>query len=63
MDNFKIERLPNTADLIELIRAKGGYCLCSIEKTADTKCPCKEFRNQDHEGQCHCGVYTKVKIS
>ena len=35
------------------------YCPCRIEKTSDTKCPCKEFREQE-VGLCHCGLYEKV---
>ena len=36
-----------------------GYCPCSLEKTPDTKCMCKEFRDMT-EGMCHCGLYIKV---
>lgn len=37
-----------------------GYCPCRIEKTPDTKCMCKEFRdmiNRGEEGTCHCGLW------
>ena len=37
-----------------------GYCPCRLEKTPDTKCMCKEFREME-EGTCHCGLYIKVK--
>ena len=30
----------------EGLKAKGGYCPCRLEKTPDTKCMCKEFRDQ-----------------
>lgn len=44
---------------------KGGYCPCRLEKTPDTKCMCKEFRDQiadpDYEGFCHCMLYYKSK--
>lgn len=47
------------------LEAKGGYCPCRIEKTEDTKCMCKEFRDQiadpDFEGFCHCRLYYKSK--
>lgn len=42
------------------LKANGGYCPCRIEKNADTKCMCKEFRDQmaaHEEGMCHCGMY------
>lgn len=38
----------------------GGYCPCSLVQTEDTKCLCKEFREQDTPGLCHCGLYEKV---
>jgi Ferredoxin thioredoxin reductase catalytic beta chain. len=41
------------------IKDNDGYCPCSLIKNADTKCMCKEFREQD-AGVCHCGLYTKI---
>lgn len=43
----------------ELVKQNDGYCPCMIERTPDTKCMCKEFREQK-EGLCHCGRYMKV---
>lgn len=40
------------------IQDNDGYCPCMIEKSEDTKCPCKSFREQEH-GSCHCGLYYK----
>jgi len=43
------------------LKESGGYCPCRLTKNEDTKCPCKEFRNQIEErksGECHCGLYT-----
>lgn len=42
------------------IKAAGGYCPSTLEKTADTRCMCKEFREMD-EGMCYCGLYIKIK--
>lgn len=42
------------------LKANDGYCPCSLDKTEDTKCMCKEFREQE-EGPCHCGLYVKTK--
>lgn len=42
------------------LKGNGGYCPCRLEKTADTKCMCKEFREQierNEPGYCHCGLY------
>ena len=42
------------------VKENEGYCPCEIIKTPDTKCPCKKFREQIIEGECHCGLYIKV---
>ena len=39
----------------------GGYCPCRVARTPDTKCLCKEFKEQTDEGECYCGLYIKVK--
>lgn len=39
-----------------------GFCPCEIEKTLDTKCMCKDFRENVAVGEyCHCGLYKKIK--
>lgn len=49
----------------EGLRKKDGYCPCRLEKAAENKCMCKEFRDQiadpDFEGYCHCRLYYKSK--
>ena len=51
-------------ELVDIIRQKlkenNGYCPCRLHKTEETKCICKEFKEQD-SGECHCGLYIKVK--
>lgn len=47
-------------EIIAALKENGGYCPCRLEKTADTRCMCKEFREQE-AGECHCGLYIKVK--
>lgn len=37
-----------------------GYCPCIIQRTEDSKCMCKEFREQK-SGPCRCGRYIKVE--
>lgn len=42
------------------IKENNGYCPCKLEKNKDTKCKCKEFRDQvaaGEEGACHCGLW------
>ena len=40
------------------IKKNDGYCPCQIEKTEDTRCICKDFREQE-SGECHCRLYVK----
>ncbi|MBQ4037236.1 MAG: ferredoxin thioredoxin reductase catalytic beta chain [Clostridia bacterium] len=62
-------RLNENAELVAMIReglkASGGYCPCRRSRTEETKCICKEFREQmadpDFEGFCHCQLYYKEK--
>ena len=35
------------------LKKNEGYCPCAIEKTPETKCICKEFREQTAPGACH----------
>ena len=45
----------------ESLKKTGGYCPSGTEKTDDTKCMCKEFKEQiqdpNFEGYCHCMLY------
>jgi len=47
------------AEMRQALKDNNGYCPCSIEKNADTKCMCKAFREME-SGTCHCGLYTKT---
>ena len=53
------------AQIQEGLRRKEGYCPCRLERTPDTKCMFKEFRDQiadpNFEGYCHCLLYYKSK--
>lgn len=42
-----------------LVDANNGYCPCAVLKTEETKCMCKEFKEQE-SGLCHCGRFEKV---
>ena len=48
-------------DIKQLVIENGGYCPCTVVKNPDTKCICKEFREQKHAGACHCGRFEKVE--
>ncbi len=47
----------------EGLKNRGGYCPCRMKQSEDTKCICKEFREQiadeNFEGFCHCMLYYK----
>ena len=52
-----IERDPGFKKLVE---ENDGYCPCLVMRNEDTKCMCKDFREQNHPGVCHCGRFEKV---
>ena len=43
-----------------MLKNNDGYCPCRMEHSPDTKCMCKQFREQTEPGTCHCGLYEKV---
>ena len=43
------------------LAANEGYCPCKLVHTPDTKCMCREFRDQS-SGICHCGLYIKTEV-
>ena len=61
-ENPDMERVKEIRDALKIT---GGYCPCAIEQTPETKCMCKEFRDQLKDdtffGFCHCRLYEKVK--
>ena len=62
-------RLNENAEVVKTVKQglkdKDGYCPCRLKKSEDTKCICREFREQmadpDFEGYCHCMLYYKHK--
>lgn len=62
-------RLNEDKEIVEKVRvglkARNGHCPCVLEISEDTKCMCREFREQiadpDFEGYCHCMLYYKEK--
>lgn len=63
---MKIVRNHNDEEFLKTIEQaiadNDGYCCCAVEKTPDTKCPCKEFIESTEKGPCHCGRYIKVEL-
>lgn len=60
MKIIKNQNKAEAQNIIQKIKDNEGYCPCRLEKTEDTKCICKNFREQNFEGWCHCGLYCKV---
>ena len=42
------------------IKNNDGYCITTTEHNDDTKCPCKEFKEQNQTGLCRCGQFYKI---
>ena len=45
----------------EGLKRTGGYCPCMLERSPDTKCMCKAFREQKEPGFWHCRLYYKTE--
>lgn len=58
-------KVSDNKEVVEEVRKKlkenSGYCPCKLFKNEDTKCICKEFREQTELGECHCGLYVKIE--
>ena len=60
---MKLKIIPNPDkeeydEITQAVKDNDGYCPCLIIRNPDTKCICKEFREQEY-GECHCGLYVK----
>ncbi len=48
--------------ILDAIDKNEGYCPCQPGKTDDTKCHCKDFKDNKKIGEpCICNIYVKVK--
>ena len=63
---MKVKVVDDKARVEEIRKAledNDGYCPCRLIKNVDTKCLCREFREQMAAGllgECHCGLYEVV---
>lgn len=48
------------AHMRKALKDNNGFCPCAIEKRRYQMWACKEFREME-EGDCHCGLYIKIK--
>lgn len=49
----------------QAVKDNNGYCPCKLLQNEDTKCMCKEFREQiskEELGDCSCGLYTIIEF-
>ena len=49
-------------EVTEAVKKADGYCPCMLQRTPETKCICKEFKDQTETGECHCGRFLKVEV-
>lgn len=49
-------------EMTQAVKNCDGFCPCELERTPDTRCMCKAFREQMEPGLCHCQRFIKVEI-
>lgn len=50
--------------ILDAIEKNGGYCPCQAGKSEDTKCHCKDFKENKKIGEpCICKIFVKQKIT
>lgn len=48
-------------EIKQALKDNNGYCPCELEISPDTKCMCKNFREEVAIGElCHCGLFRKI---
>lgn len=61
MEIHIVNNLKHVTEVRNALKESGGYCPCKLEKTEDTRCICKEFRESPAGTTCHCGLYIKTE--
>lgn len=65
----KVKRNPDVDFCKEIenkLKENNGFCPCRLQKTNDTKCICKEFKEMIKNqipGMCHCGLYIIEEVN
>lgn len=63
---MKIINIDIDGSIGEAVKANDGYCPCLIQKSSDTVCMCKDFRDsfsnlkKGESVVCHCGRYKAI---
>lgn len=63
MRKYKIIRNKNKQvyeTITQNVKDNDGFCPCRLERNHDTRCICKEFKERNYGGECHCGRFIKV---
>lgn len=63
MKEFEIFKNPfeeEYNEITEAVKVNENYCPCMPEKSEDTLCMCKAFRESKETDYCHCGRFYKV---
>lgn len=47
----------------EKLKERKGHCPCTLFDDDSNICPCKEFREKQDEGYCHCKLFMRVKVN
>ena len=45
------------------VKANDGYCCCRIVRNENTRCVCKDFKEQQTEGLCYCERFIKKEVA
>lgn len=64
MTKLKIIKSSNYDEIKESLKNTDGNCPCLPRYVwnEDTKCICKEFREQQTIGNCHCLAFQKILV-
>lgn len=49
------------ARITQKVLDNDGYCPCLLERSPNTKCMCKDFREQTIPSFCHCKRFMKIE--
>jgi hypothetical protein len=63
---LKIVNNPNSEEYKEIsqdVMNNDGFCPCMTARNQDTKCICKEFKEQNYAGYCKCGRFMKIEVN
>lgn len=60
---MEVKRVSGSDNIALAVKNNNGFCPCRPKRKPETKCMCKEFRQQIEKniaGKCHCGLYEVI---